>query len=214
MRKCKICHTHTHTIEDTQMGWVFYRCPKCHFISKDERFLLDNLEEKSQYDMHENSMQNSGYVAMFEKFIKNFLLPFKTQGKLLEFGCGPGPVLATLLQSRGFDVTKYDLFYYPDTTYKQKSFDIITSTEVLEHLQNPLEYFLHFKDILHQDGIICLMTLFVSTDDREFLQWWYRRDPTHISFYHPKTIEYICQLLDMKIKKIDEKNSFTLSLIN
>jgi 2-polyprenyl-3-methyl-5-hydroxy-6-metoxy-1,4-benzoquinol methylase len=102
---------------------------------------------------------------------------------------------------------------YPDKTY-----DLITCTEVLEHLKDPLETLRMLKDRLNPGGILAVMTLFhpvydiSSTPDplpceKVFKAWWYRRDPTHISFFRPETFYHAARLLDMTILIMDEKNT-------
>ena len=39
------------------------------------------------------------------------------------------------------------------------------------------------------------MTTFL-TDEKDFGQWYYRKDPTHVAFYQPKTFEVIASMMD------------------
>ena len=46
---------------------------------------------------------------MFEAFIHKSIFPYQERiNKALDFGCGPGPVLAELLKRRGLEVEIYD----------------------------------------------------------------------------------------------------------
>ncbi len=121
-------------------------------------------------------------------------------------GAGPGPVLAELLRKEGFQTDIYDKYFAPEKVYLNKKYDLITATEVFEHLKDPLSTLKLLKKHLNANGILAIMTLFHQNDDEHFKQWWYRRDSTHISFYTPKTLQYMADLLGMKIILVDDKN--------
>lgn len=213
-QKCKICGADTREFYDAQFNVSYYYCEICEFIAKDENSLVSPEEEKNEYDLHDNSYQNEGYVNMFRNFLNRSVLDFVKYGKeALDFGSGPGPVLAKILSDEyGYTTDIYDLYYSHEKVYEGKNYDLITSTEVVEHLNNPLEYFRLFKNLLKEDGILAIMTVFHPQDDEKFCKWYYRRDKTHISFYAPKTMEYIAQIFGMELKYIDGKRccSFTL----
>jgi hypothetical protein len=43
------------------------------------------------------------------------------------------------------------------------------------------------------------MTLFHPNNDIDFMDWFYARDRSHISFYTPKTLEMIGELSGLKL---------------
>ena len=55
-------------------------------------------------------------------------------------------------------------------------------------------------------GLLAVMTLFHPEDTYLFKKWWYKRDPTHISFYTMETFQKIAGILNLKILKTDERN--------
>lgn len=211
--KCKICGADTREFYDEQFQVHYYYCETCEFISKDEKTIVSTQDEKKEYDLHNNTYENEGYVNMFRDFLNRSVMNFVNDGKeALDFGSGPGPVLAKVLSDEyGYTTDIYDLYYSPERVYEGKKYDLITSTEVVEHLKNPIEYFRLFKDLLKEDGILAIMTLFHPKDDEKFCKWHYRRDKTHISFFTPKTMEYIAQILDMELKYIDDKRCCSFS---
>lgn len=204
---CKICGSPTRKFYDQQFDDDFYYCEVCEFIAKDESKILDVKVEKSKYDAHQNTFENEGYVNMFRGFLDKTVMPYITEGRDgLDFGSGPGPVLSELLSKEyGYDMTIYDLFYAPDTAYKNKQYDLLTCTEVVEHLKEPLDYFKHFESLVKSGGTIGIMTLWHPTDDEKFCDWHYRRDKTHISFFTPKTMAKIAELVGMELLYADEK---------
>jgi len=168
-------------------------------------------KQKQRYLLHENTEENSGYVRMFEHFIQTGVEPFvPSGGKLLDFGSGPRPVLAELLGEKGYSVDIYDVFFHPDEAYRTRQYDVITLTEVLEHLPDPLEILRGLTQRLHRDGVIALLTLFHPDNVEKFDPWWYRRDPTHVTFYTPKTIQQLANVLDLKVIVSDQQRMAVL----
>jgi len=207
MNSCKICNAKTTQIEDVKKKLVYYRCRACGFVYLEESHRVSSTEEKRKYDQHNNSLENEGYVQMFEDFIELSIAPYlKKIQTVLDFGSGPTPVFAELLKQRGLEVDIYDLYYAPKRVYEGKSYDLITSTEVFEHLSKPLETLALLVGHLDTNGYIVLMTKFPPKGDKAFLDWWYRRDPTHISFFTPKSFEVMAQKVGLNVLKTINEN--------
>ena len=207
MHLCKLCSVSTRDIKDMKKELIYYRCTNCGFISLDEDFIVTNEREKKQYDQHNNSLENKGYVQMFEDFIDATIAPYLTTLKsALDFGSGPEPILSVLLERRGLEVDIYDFYYATHKVYERKKYDLITSTEVFEHLSKPLEVLKLLVNHLNEGGYIALMTKFPPEDDQKFLNWWYRRDPTHISFFTEKSFELMAEKVGVRVLKTINHN--------
>ncbi|MCP4156058.1 MAG: class I SAM-dependent methyltransferase [bacterium] len=183
--------------------------------------MLSLQEEASCYLTHNNTLQNEGYVNMFRTFLAETVTPYlevPTQKKrkitALDFGSGPGEcVLSHLLrEEKKFETDIYDVFFSPEKAYEGKTYDLITLTEVMEHLLYPMITLQMLKKHLKPNGILSVMTLFHPIckenpgGEEVFRQWWYRRDPTHISFFRPKTFYYIAGHLNLEILMMGERN--------
>ena len=204
--KCKVCNNPTAKFLDTQLQKEYFACPHCELIFLESVFIVPLEKEKAQYENHHNSLENLGYVQMFENFIDFFVDRLTCKGfYCLDFGSGPTPVLSELLKRRGAIVDCYDKFYQTQKIFEGKKYDVITSTEVFEHLEDPLQTLSFLAEHLHENGIIALMTLFHPNDTPLFLKWWYRRDPTHITFYTPKTLEILGKKCGLRVIKNDGK---------
>lgn len=210
---CKLCHAATEWFHHAKIG-DFYHCTSCEFISKDESQRLSENAERRQYDRHNNSIEDPRYVAFFYRFLEDAVFPYVGEGKRgFDFGSGPSPVLAQILtQYHGYDMDIYDAFYAPNKVYQGKQYDLITCTEVAEHLRDPIGAFRLFVELLAPNGVLCLMTLFHNNQESDFINWHYMRDWTHISFYTPKTLEYLAEEVGLKLIHTDNHRYSTFKL--
>jgi SAM-dependent methyltransferase len=189
---CILCSHETKSFIHPKFGIKFHQCPSCELIFKDASHYVNEADELKVYLRHQNSLDNLGYVNYLTNFIEQGVTPFIQKGRALEFGSGPNPVLAHILTTEyHFEVDIYDYFFSPKKVYEGKTYDLITSTEVIEHIQNPDGVFRLFHHLLNPGGILSLMTLFYPKNQDEFFNWFYIRDPSHVTFYTPKTMEYI-----------------------
>lgn len=191
MSNCKICGRITSKIKCSKNNVSYNRCFWCEFISKDDEFIVSEKEELKTYNNHNNSIDDFKYVKYFKEFIDATIMPYIKFGSVLDFGNGPSPVLRQILErDYDFKVDIYDHYYQPQKIYKTKKYDLIVCTEVVEHLKDPLYYFKIFQNHLKKDGYLAITTLF-HHNYSDFLLWHYIRDMTHISFYTPKTMNFI-----------------------
>ena len=100
-----------------------------------------------------------------------------------------------MLSKEGFSVSLYDPYFYPDKAVLSKQYDFITCTETAEHFYDPFKEFNTFNDLLKPGGWLGIMTSFLTTDDK-FENWYYRRDPTHVTFYCEKTFQVMASQRD------------------
>ena len=63
-------------------------------------------------------------------------------------------------------------------------------SEAAEHFHEPAIEFQKFDRLLVDNGWIGIMTNF-QTEDTQFKNWHYRRDPTHVIFYRQETFKVI-----------------------
>ena len=203
---CKICGSSTEELIDQQLKVTYDICHKCDFISKQENYLLSHTEEKSRYDTHNNDTEDEGYINMFKNMINLHVRPLKDVRNILDFGSGPYPMLKKILEKDEYNVTIFDPFYNPDLSYKDNKYDMVTSTEVIEHFVNPIKEFEEMLSRLKENGYLCFMTNYRLMDAEKFLNWWYRRDQTHVAFYNEKTFNYLMKKYNLKEISNNHKN--------
>jgi SAM-dependent methyltransferase len=197
---CIICGGRTSVLEDLQLDLVYDVCDTCEFIYKQASYHIPLDQEKERYLQHHNSDENIGYVTYLTGFIEESITPLKGVSTILDFGSGPEPMLANLLEERDYHVTNYDPFFHNDVSYADKTYDLIVLTEVLEHIHRPLPVLIHLFELLNPGGRVLIMTQFHPRDKNQFLTWWYRRDTTHVGFYSKQTFEAIADICNVHIE--------------
>ena len=110
----------------------------------------------------------------------------------LDHGCGPGSALAAMLVEAGHRIRLYDPFFAPDPSALRRRYDVITLSEVVEHLHAPGAELARLDGLLRPGGWLAIMTCF-QTDDARFAQWHYRRDPTHVVFWREATLKHVAR---------------------
>jgi SAM-dependent methyltransferase len=209
---CKICGSkQIKTYKHPRFDMIFHECESCEVIYKDETNRITLKEEKNVYEQHENSIEDQGYVNFLTNFVDSALIPHIKKGHLLDFGSGPEPVLKEILNKRyHFDVDIYDYFYAKDESVFNHVYDGIISSEVFEHLWQPRQTLNQLKSVLKKDGILAIMTLFHPKEKDEFFDWFYIRDPSHVTFYTPKTFEVMADKVGFKVIETNNYRYITL----
>jgi len=179
----------------------YLQCLNCALVFVPAEHRLNANDEKAIYDLHENDINDAGYQRFLNRLAEPLLerLPRKASG--LEFGCGPGPALAAMLESAGHSVSLYDLFYYPDQTVFDKQYDFITATEVVEHLYAPGAELNRLWGCLKTGGWLGVMTKLVIDKER-FAHWHYKNDLTHVCFFSRGTFEWLAQEFNAELTVI------------
>jgi 2-polyprenyl-3-methyl-5-hydroxy-6-metoxy-1,4-benzoquinol methylase len=154
----------------------------------------NNLAEKTEYDLHENDVTDTGYNAFLARIVEPLCSRLAPCSQILDFGCGPAPALAQQLTSMGHKVSLYDVFYHHEPSVLQTGYDAIVMTEVIEHLHSPHMELLNLWRLLKQGGVLGIMTQRVIDIER-FKTWQYKNDPTHVCFYSEATFDWVAQWL-------------------
>lgn len=168
----------------------YLRCRHCRatFISPEQR--PDRDAEKREYDLHRNDVDDPGYRRFLAALADPLLARVGQQAVGLDYGCGPGPALADMVRATGRRMAVWDPIYSPDAAVLATTYDFVTCTEVVEHMHRPAEEFRRIAELIRPGGLLGIMTRF-QTDDARFIDWHYRRDPTHVVFYREETLRYI-----------------------
>ena len=204
--KCHICNQTTVSFKHEKTDIKYYHCKACEYIFKSPECYQDLETQKERYNLHENSEEDAGYRAYFQRFL-DFVLPHIDNVKTaLDFGCGRTSLLAQLLEDEGIACDYYDPIYHPHTLDETTKYDLIVSTEVFEHLHQPREVFAQLLEKLNCGGYLAIQTEFHSNEQASFQKWWYPQDETHIVFFRAKTFRVLCKIYGCQFVLDNAKN--------
>lgn len=179
----------------------YLQCVVCDLVQVPRQFHLSDCDEKAEYDKHENSLDDPGYLRFLSRMAEPMLARVSVGARGLDFGCGPAPALASTLEKGGCVMSLYDKYYQPDGRVLDDHYDFIVATEVVEHLANTGEVLNQLWSLVRPTGFLGLMTKRVH-ERAAFAQWHYKNDPTHIAFFSDKTFEYLAGMWKAEIEFI------------
>jgi len=189
MSACRLCASPTRPFAIGR-GRQYQQCIHCHSVMMAEAFLPDAETEKALYLTHNNDVDDPGYQRFVSPIIEAIIQSHTVDETGLDFGCGNGPVITTLLRQKGFDVALFDPFFHNDINVLETQYDFIVSCEVIEHFHRPDTTFKQLRSLLKPGGKLYCMTL--CYDEKiDFEGWHYKNDPTHVFFYHPNSLPLI-----------------------
>lgn len=180
----------------------YNQCANCALVFVPSEFHLSAEEERAYYDLHENSLEDPGYRSFLSRCATPLLEVLSPGSEGLDFGCGPAPLLATMLAEAGHRVELFDHYYAPNTGAMKRDYDFIASTEVIEHLSAPGDELQQLWRRLRPGGVMALMTKLVISRER-FAQWHYIRDPTHICFFSAESFRWLAESLSAELQFAD-----------
>ena len=216
---CLICSSTSLKPLEAYKACHLCKCIKCGFVFSQkipsEGELIKHYEGYGRND-YLSPITIKRYHELLDKLEK-----FRKTNRILDVGCGIGYFLE-VAKERGWEVygTEYtdraiEICEEKGITMKQgkldptdfepESFDVITSFEVLEHINNPIEENLNFYKLLRKGGLVYLTTPNFNSLLRYRLKERYDviTYPEHLSYYTPKTLNKLytnCGFKKLKIQ--------------
>ena len=186
---CSLCFTQARPFAERDER-AYFQCSLCELVFVPRRFHPTAEEERTRYLEHQNTPETPGYRA----FLSRLYLPLSARlapcARGLDYGCGPGPVLASMFEEAGFPMRVYDPIFFTQPEVLSLQYDFVTCTEAVEHFHFPEREFSRLDGILKPGGWLGIMTQMLR-DWSEFPKWYYPRDPTHVCFYSRRTMEWL-----------------------
>lgn len=208
---CPLCGASDAAFYYSDKKREYHQCTNCDLVFVPPQFHLTPQLEKAEYDKHENSLDDEGYlnflkraasplIDYLDRQIKDHALT-KSQLIGLDFGCGPAPALAHFISEQGYRTELYDLYYHSKKGALAKQYDFVTCTEVVEHFNSPQQGIEQLFSLVNPSGVLVIMTKLVLSQER-FKNWHYKNDPTHVSFFSQKTFEYLASQYNRSVEFI------------
>lgn len=202
--KCLICNSSSLSGVGNYLKGRLVKCNDCNF-----HFAVD-IPTTEELIAHYNKYERNDYLSpitikRYHEILDSFE-PYRKTNRLIDVGCGIGYFL-TEAQKRGWEV--YGTEFTDEAIaicknkgfnmqqgvlntadYEAGSFDIVTSFEVLEHINNPIEEIQKFNNLLRKGGLLYFTTPNFNALERYYLKENYNvvSYPEHLSYYTKTTM--------------------------
>ena len=159
---------------------------------------LENLIKRNDYEKENQNYLKMRVLKTFENLIKTFfnrnIYDLKNS---LDLGSADGSFVK-VLKENGFNALGLDIkdlnFENDRFTQKDDTFDLITAISVIEHLSNPNNFLTEVKKSFEKRWIFYSCNPNWKFDMKNFYN-----DPTHIKPYTTTSINFLLEVLNLKI---------------
>lgn len=205
---CPLCE-----YQKTKPAVTYFFCPNCHLHYKKPEVQLTKEAEKLRYLEHNNDVSDKRYLNYLDGLFSH--MPKNIEGPILDFGCGPSKGLEALIEKKelNFEVHSFDPFYFSEGLVNGLKYRSIYASECFEHFTNPAKTIEFIAGLQDFQSVLAIRTSLYSYSENGPLEdWWYFKDPTHISFYSEKTILWLSEKYNYQINSI--QNPFVILIKN
>jgi 2-polyprenyl-3-methyl-5-hydroxy-6-metoxy-1,4-benzoquinol methylase len=180
--------------------------------------IMKFYKDESYYKSNVSGQGYDEYLEISENWIKTFTLrlkqisPYKSSGKALDIGCGPGYFL-TAAQKLGFEVygldpsnyivemaqktwgNKVQLGVIETANYPSENFDLIVAFDTFEHIYKPKEFLDSIYKFLKPNGVLAITTpnpksLLAKISGKNWVSF---KLPEHVFYWAPDTIRKVLE---------------------
>jgi 2-polyprenyl-3-methyl-5-hydroxy-6-metoxy-1,4-benzoquinol methylase len=195
------------------------KCSNCGFVFSER--IPTNEELNFYYSNYGSNFYCSDLTIKRYNEILDKMEPFRQTGRLLDIGCGIGffldeakkrswevygteysERLIGLLREKGITIHDGQL---NSENYEEGFFDIVTSFEVIEHINNPTSELKQIATLLRKGGLVYLTTPNFNSLLRRRLKIQYNviKYPEHLSYYTPKSLSRLFHLNGFKKLQVE-----------
>lgn len=185
---CPLCSSTESVLFDQDKFRSFYQCRHCSLVFVPRNELISASDEKARYETHKNDEGDPAYHAYLSKIAEAVSRNLTPGMKGLDFGSGRTKLLARLISD---DVDSYDVFFHPHEALKQKTYDFIIMSEVIEHLRDLSDELQVINKMLRSDGLLFVKTKLLP--ENNFSSWFYKRDITHVQFFSEASFKFLSE---------------------
>lgn len=180
------------------------KCSCCDLVFVDPDVRMIESAERARYLLHQNSLEDKQYVAFLLRLADPICTKKPRPASVLDFGSGPSPIMAEILEKRGYNVSLFDSHFAPDELVLSARYDIVLCCETAEHFHDAAAEWKKMVNCLREDGVLGVMTL-LHDENTDWKHWWYAHDPTHACFYSARTMTWIGKRFGLETSVLDER---------
>jgi 2-polyprenyl-3-methyl-5-hydroxy-6-metoxy-1,4-benzoquinol methylase len=197
------------------------KCRSCGFVFMERIPTNDELNlfySKYSYDSdsHLSPMTRESYNLLLDEFEK-----YRKTNKMLDVGCGRGwflieakkrgwEVYGTEFSEKAIEVCEAAGLHMQSgklqsNSFEKEEFDIITSFEVIEHINNPTEEISNIHGFLRKGGLFYCTTPNFNAYLRYYLKENYNNViayPEHLSYYTRSTLKKLMKVYNLRPQKV------------
>ena len=215
--KCIICESEILALQGYEQHHLV-KCTSCKFIFCKPKPTLAELE--AHYGLYPRANAISEITIKRYNELLDTFEKYRKTNNIIDVGCGDGHFLAEAAK-RGWKVfgteftdeaiavcsqKKISMAKGPirAESYHADFFDIVTSFEVIEHINNPVEEAQIYKTILRSGGVLYITTPNFDSVSRLILRskWSCIEYPEHLSYYTKGTLKELLTRNGFKSKQV------------
>ncbi|NVO03979.1 MAG: class I SAM-dependent methyltransferase [Bacteroidetes bacterium] len=224
--KCLICNSNIIKELPRYRSNYLVKCKSCGFVFCNKIPEIDEL--KNHYNGYPRNTDISSITIKRYHELLNVFEKYRFSNNILDIGCGDGHFLVVakernwnvygteytneaikICRAKKIEVSKGILDV---NNYDQINFDVITSFEVIEHINNPVEEVININKLLRIGGAFYFTTPNFNSLNRSILknEWSVIEFPEHLSYYTRKTISELLKKNNFE-KKFFQVSGFSFS---
>lgn len=201
--QCNICKSFSNELFTIKVlhkyDVKYYKCAQCNFIQTEKPYWLHEAYANAITSLDIGLISRNQIIAPIAEALINS--SFNADSSFIDYGGGYG-IFVRMMRDKGFDFFRYDIYCenlfaknFDISNSKVKKYELLTSFEVFEHLENPLDEIEKMLEL--SDNIFFTTTVYPQTKDLR--NWWYLIPETgqHISIYATKTLEWVAQYFNL-----------------
>ncbi|MCB9890587.1 MAG: class I SAM-dependent methyltransferase [Planctomycetes bacterium] len=236
VEQCTLCGGSKSTEQFREGPFRVVRCDDCSLVYVTPRLRHEVLPEVYNEDYWSSKSPKERGYADYRSQAPLYLKTFKKRlalverfrdqtGHALDVGCAAGFFLKILhdagwkvegvelspaIASHARDVYGFEQVHVgpiETANYAEKSFDLITMWDVIEHVPEPIPFLETTLSLLKDDGIFILETQNVESKFAKRLgpKWHHYKHLEHLYHFSPKTIERLLDAVGMEVLHLTPK---------
>ncbi len=190
-------------------------CEDCGFVFSQNK--PSDIELLEYYKKYPITLACRSVITVKRYYeLLDILETFRRHNNIIDIGCGEGHFLevakkrnwnvygiefsdvkVSICKEKGIKVLQGRL--NPDS-YEKDFFDVIISSEVIEHINYPVQEIINFQTILRKGGAVYLTTPNFGSLSRLILKerWRIIEYPEHLCYFTPKTMSFLLEKAGLK----------------